>query len=170
MKTYIYLILVLTLSLSTTQSKAQEIFLGTWEHRSGNEIFRVFLFENLTYENEIHGHYEKVQINNGTETYIYSSDKNKFVGNNQRPSLTTIMASGNNESISGLFEDNTVDENLYSQLKSGHIDIIIISNSGGRNPVITAKWKVERPSYQGVTVNEAPGFSVPVDIILTKVN
>lgn len=164
-------ILILFLSISYTQIQAQDIFIGTWEYQQGNEIFRVFLWENEETDHlgntSILGHYEKVQlVGNGLEQYIYCSDKDKFVGNNQGLLSSALLISGDNQSVGGSFTDNTVDENLYNQLKLGHLTMEIITNSGG---TITASWKVERKSYQGVKMNEAPEFSVPTDIILTKV-
>ena len=170
MKTYIYIIITL-ISLSTFNTNAQDIFLGTWEHQEGNEIFRITLWQDAEDSTYILGHYEKVQFVNGIETYIYSSDKEVFIGNNDWW-LTAAIATkdGNNEKIAGTFTDNTVNGSLYKKHKVGYVEIEILTNSGGLNPTITAHWKVERKSYQGLIINEAPEFSVPTDIILTKVN
>ena len=172
MKTFFYSIIVVISSFISLNTYSQDIFLGTWEYQEGNEIFRVHLSLNPEDNNHIIGHYEKVQVNNGIETYIYSSNKEEFIGNNKGwlPYVITSR-SGDNTKIYGTINDNTVDENLYHQLKAGRWTLEILTNSGGFNPTITAHWKVERKSYQsGLTDNEAPEFSVPTDIVLTKVN
>ena len=81
-----------------------------------------------------------------------------------------MLLTGDNQIIGGVFKDNTVDENLYKQQKIGRLTLEILTNSGGLNPTITAHWKVERKKYQGLIINEAPEFSVPTYIVLTKVN
>ena len=171
MKTYIYTFFtILAFSFATNHLNAQAIFVGTWEHQSGNEIFRVILQSSLD-GNQIRGHYEKVVVNNGIETFIYCSDKEKFQVRNTGWLPYVIRTTGNNQSIGGSFTDNTVDQSLYHPLKHGHITLDILSNSGGFNPTLTMRWFVERKSYAGLkTTSQAPNFSVPTNIILTKVN
>ncbi len=169
MKTLFYTVITLALSFTTLSANAQSIFLGTWEHQEGNEVFRIILSINTEDTDHIIGHYEKVQVNNGEETYIYSSNKEDYVGNNNGwlPYVVTSK-SGDNSKIYGTIYDNTVDENLYQQIKVGRFTFEILTNSGGLNPTITAHWKVERSP--GLILNEAPEFSVPTDIVLTKVS
>lgn len=167
MKTYIYTFFALIVfNLITVQVNAQDIFTGTWEHQNGNEIFRVILQYDSEYGNEIYGHYEKVEVNNGIETYIYCSDKEKFQDQNKGWLPYVITAIGNNITIGGSFTDNTVDSTLYNQQKLGHLTLEIISNSGGLNPTITMRWRITK--YKDISINESPNFSVPTDIILTK--
>jgi hypothetical protein len=141
-------------------------FLGTWEHQDGNEIFRVFLWMDDN-SGDIRGHYEKVINNNGIESYVYCSDKEKFQGNNKGWTPYVINTNGDNNVIGGTFIDNTVNANLYHPLKLGSVRIELLSNT---NSLVTAQWTVERKKYQGViSSDEAPEFSVPTNIVLTKV-
>lgn len=159
----IYFILTIIL-LSINMLEAQNNFIGTWEHQDENKIFRVVLWSSEDGE-YLNGHYEKVNINNGIETYIFCSNKEKFVGNNTGWLPTVFWLQGDNQMIGGAFTDNTVNQNLYDQQKLGSVKIELISNSG--SGPITAQWTVRRG--QGPYINEAPEFSVPTDIVLTKV-
>ena len=170
MKIIFYSFISTMISLSTLSTNAQNIFLGTWEHQNGNEVFRIVLWEDPLDNNSIKGHYKMVQIENGLETIIYSSNKNEHIGINEAKLPFVIYGSANNQTLIGLFYDNTIDSNQYHFLKKGSLHLEILTNSGGLNPTITAHWKVERKSYQGLIINEAPEFSVPTDIILTKIN
>jgi len=171
----VHILTIIFLTLFSLQIKAQEIFIGTWEHQVGNEIFRVTLWENdepvPNGTMEIMGHYEKVQVTSsglGTlEQYIYCSDKEKFEGNNSSWLPFVIWLGGDNQSVGGTINDNTVEDTTYYHLKKGVLTMEILTNSGG---TVTASWKVERKKYQGVKNNEAPEFSVPTDIVLTKVD
>ncbi len=168
MKKLFYTIITLALSFTTLSANAQNIFLGTWEHQEGNEIFRVKLWQDTEDSTYILGHYEKVQINNGEETYVYSSNKEEFIGDNDWWLTAAIVTKdGSNTKIGGSFTDNTITGNIYRKYKSGHLSFEILTNSGGLNPTITAHWKVERSP--GLILNEAPEFSIPTDIVLTKV-
>ena len=171
MKTYIHTILILTLLIFNSQHVlAQEEnytpFIGTWEWQNGNEVFRVTLFEN-SYLGLV-GHYEMVQQNNGLETIVFTSKK--VVSSNEVWPPFVISGRVGINAFAGTIRDNTVDASLYNSEKIGQVVIEILNNSGGLNPTITARWKVERKKYQGLIINEAPEFSVPTDIILTKVN
>ena len=125
MKNQIYKILIaLTFGFSAFTGNTQSIFTGTWEYQSGNEIFRVFLWEdNLESGSQvIKGHYEKVIVNgDGTETFVYCSDKEKFSGQNKAWLPFVIHGADNNQELSGTFTDNTVDQSVYAQQKSGQI-------------------------------------------------
>ncbi len=168
MKTLFYTIITLALSFTPLSANAQNIFLGTWEHQEGNQVFRVTLWED---NNNILGHYKMINVENGMETIIYSSNKNEHIGNNEAKLPFVIYGSANNQLLIALFYDNTVNANQYHFQKKGSLTIEILTNPGGLNPTITAHWKVERKSYQsGLADNEAPEFSVPTDIVLTKVS
>ena len=170
MKTYIYAILTLTLLIFNSQIVlAQEEdytpFIGTWEWQNGNEVFRVNLFENA--DLGLVGHYEMVQQNNGIETVLYTSKKFDD-GNEVWPPYVISGRTGVNV-FAGTIRDNTVNSQLYDSEKRGSITIVIQNVTGIGS--ITATWKVERKSYQsGLTDDESPEFSVPTDIVLTKVN
>lgn len=162
-------IAILVVFLANTVG-AQSIFQGTWEYQQGSEIFRVILWEDDRdgSTNLINGHYEKVTVqSNGEETFIYCSDKEKFQDSNKGwlPFVISLKQDGNK--LSGSIVDNTVDSNLYHPLKSGQLRTEIISNTGGSNPVITMSWKVNRD--EGPMIKESPEYSIPVDVILTKV-
>lgn len=147
-------------------ANSQETFIGTWENQVGNEIFRVILDIDLANENTIIGHYEKVVVNDdGVQSFIYCSDKEKYAGNNKGWLPFAISATGDNNEVEGTIHDNTVDENLYAQQKIGSIKLKFINGSSN-----TIRWFVQRKSYQsGLTSNEAPNFSVPTEVILAKV-
>lgn len=148
---------------------AQSIFQGVWEYQNGNEIFRVILSEHSDQNDIIQGHYEKVSVNsNGDESFIYSSDKEKFQGQNTGWVPFAINLKEIESSLSGTVIDNTVDQSLYSPIKSGQLKIQIISNSGGNNPVITASWRIQRD--EGIEVNESPNYNIPVNIVLRKIS
>jgi hypothetical protein len=172
MKTFIYTILTLTLFLfNPTNVLAQDEdytpFIGTWEWQNGNEVFRVNLFEET--DLGLVGHYEMVQQNNGFETVVFTSKR--FVDGNEVWPPYVISGRTGISAFAGTIRDNTVNAQLYDSEKRGKLVIVILTDSGGLNPTITASWKVERKSYQsGLTDDEAPDFSVPTDIILTKVN
>src|SRR5690606_36065932 len=111
------------------------------------------------------GHYEKVINYNGIEVFVYCSDKEKFIGNNSGWLPSVLTATADTDSLVGPFIDNTVNQNLYDQQKLGSVKIELISNNG--SSPITAQWTVRRG--QGPYIYEAPEFSVPTDIVLTKV-
>jgi hypothetical protein len=162
---------ILIVCLVTNTTVAQSIFEGTWEYQQGNDIFRVILWEDSRDDGSdvIKGHYEKVSVDaNGNETFIFSSDKDKFLGANTSWLPFIIYSSGNNQKISGSFTDNTVDQNLFDQQKRGKFRMTILSNSGGNNSPITAKWEIEE--VNGAKIKESPNFSVPTNVILTKSN
>lgn len=156
----------LNLKAQVIQAIGNSPFIGTWEYKEGNEIFRVLLWQDEDGTDAILGHYEKVTSIDGQEQYIYCSDKEKFVGSNKGWLPFVMWLEGNDSLIGGAFIDNTVNENLYSQQKSGGVGIEILPNNDSEP--LTAKWKVKRSS--GPYINEAPEFSVPTDIILTKVD
>lgn len=172
MKNKIYKTLIILLfTLVTLVGHSQSIFKGTWEYQSGNEIFRVILWEDTREGGGqvINGHYEKVIVNgDGAETFVYCSDKERYLGQNKAWLPFVIYGSEDNQLLSGTFTDNTVDQSQYDQQKRGQLRMEILSNSGGVNPVITCSWKIQRG--QGPILNESPDYSVPTDIVLTKVN
>jgi hypothetical protein len=137
-------------------------FSGTWEYQTGSEIFRAILWLDTDGQN-MRGHYEKVSVLDGVETYIYCSDKEKYQGiNTAWDNYVIYMTYDNDLLIGGSFNDNTVNSNLYSPIKIGRITVELLSESPA-----TLRWKVKRGS--GIIVNEAPEYSVPTDVILTKV-
>lgn len=159
---------ILLLFITTTNISAQSIdnisnpFMGTWEYQTGNEIFRVILWLDNDGQN-MRGHYEKVSVLNGVETFIYCSDKEKYQGINTAWLNQVIYMSYDNDLlIGGSFDDNTVNSNLYAPIKTGRITVELLTE----NPA-TLRWIVKRG--QGMSVNEAPDYSVPTDVILTKV-
>jgi hypothetical protein len=164
MKNIYYIILATFLLTSTlnaqTPNNNSNPFVGTWEYQDGNEIFRVILWTDNDNEH-IKGHYEKVINNNGIESYVLSSDKEKHEGQNQSWIPYSIFCVIDNQVMGGIIIDNTVNSNLYHFRKNGKLKFILNNN------LTTANWRIE--SSQGPKINEAPEFSVPTDIILTKV-
>lgn len=160
-KIYFILTLMCTICLNAQISNNTENpYVGTWEYQDGNEIFRVFLW--MAEDNQhILGHYEKVISNNGIETFVFCSDKEKYEGLNQAWLPYSIYCTIDNQVLGGIIVDNTVNSSMYHFRKNGKIRITL--NSDFTNAV----WIVQEQN--GTKINEAPEFSVPTDIVLTKV-
>ncbi len=163
-----YLIIIATTLLSFASNALQvnseirhplSTYLGVWEWQNGNEVFRVRLRVDPKNNMNFVGHYEKVSVDaNGNETFIYNSNKEVFAGNNKAWAPFVIFGGG--------FIDNTVDQSKYHPLKNGSLKFEILTATPGN---ITARWHVFRRDG-GETDDDAPEFSVPTDVILTKVN
>lgn len=174
----IYLILIFTLSLSCKAQQAQEKpgtdllvnlqpFVGVWEYREGNDIFRVNIWENNRY---LKGHVEFIEVDliNGleVETVVKTSDRCEANGFCHFPVI--FGGSGDGQLMSGLFSDNTIIiDNVYKG-KFGYMSLTIIQNNCTTCPT-TAQWIVKE--HRGFKLDTEPeNFSVPIDVILTKVN
>lgn len=167
----IYLLYTLVIAFTVLNVKninAQQIELpspyeGTWHYANGNELFIVSLWKEN--DGSFEGYYKKMEYNNGTiGNTIFNSRK---VYNNGAVFPSTIYGSfyaGNG--ISGSICDNTM-ENNPEDCKSGRFEMLIIEDNCGNCP-LTATWKVEEVS--GLRVDFIPGFSIPTDVILTKVS
>ncbi|QYJ67365.1 hypothetical protein [Flavobacterium litorale] len=162
--------LLLTLTLcGTNEIKAQftieSPYEGTWHYQDGNELFIVSLWKEQN--GTFNGHYKKTEYSNGTiGATIFNSNKTY---NNGFKFDTIIFGNFNliTGTLSGSIHDNTI-ENNPEDYKSGRFRMKITSNC--TNCPTTATWKVEeRPGLRidGIFI---PGFSIPTDVVLTKVS
>lgn len=175
---YIYLILIFTLSLSCKAQQPQEKpgtdllvnmqpFVGVWEYREGNDIFRVNIWEE---NNRLKGHVQFIEIEtiNGleVETVVKTSDRCEANGFCHFPVI--YGGSGNGEEMYGIFSDNTIIINNEYKGKFGYMTLTLIPNSCTTCPT-TAQWIVKE--HRGFKLDTEPeNFSVPIDVILTKVD
>ncbi|WP_452220253.1 DUF6705 family protein [Lacinutrix salivirga] len=140
-------------------------FIGTWKYQNGNEVFIINLFTNL--ENEIIGHYKKVIIDNNGNIISEIYNSNKELGStNQNWPYTIFLGQFNGEnSIGGVITDNTI-INAPRSFYKGKLKMRI-QDSNCSTCLVTAVWKVEK--NQGFKSPNEPDFSMPTDIILTKI-
>lgn len=165
MKTILYTILTLFISLNSfSQNSNLTPFVGNWEWQNGNETFKVQIFID---GDNLKGHYELVETNNGITTTIYKS--NKLINPNIDFYYPYAIFGGSSDGI--LFGANIEDNVLYGDgihsTKSGSLAFTIQNPSCNGCP-ITATWKVS--ILQGLKSSSTPeNFTIPTDIILTKV-
>ncbi|QYJ67363.1 DUF6705 family protein [Flavobacterium litorale] len=161
--------LLLTLTLcGTNEIKAQftiaSPYEGTWHYQDGNELFVVSLWKED--DGKFRGYYKKVEYNNGTiGATILNSRKVYDDGFVFPPTIYGRFHLGSG--ISGLLHDNTI-ENNPEDFKDGILRMKINSDSNCTNCPVKATWKIEEES--GIRVNFIEGFSIPTDVILTKVS
>ncbi|EPR74061.1 hypothetical protein ADIWIN_0870 [Winogradskyella psychrotolerans RS-3] len=171
MKTTFYILLItLFFSCKVQQVYAQDPnnapFVGTWEHQNGNDIFRVTIWED---GNDLKGDYWFIQTNNGVETIICASN---YIIPNSNTNYRHVIFGGSKDGIimGALLDDNSINcQNGAAERErmSGNASLTI--QSGCLGCPITAEWKVER--LRGIRIQGDPTeFSVPTDVIMTKVN
>jgi hypothetical protein len=158
---------ILMLFISVASFSQTQAFIGTWENHTGNSIFRVIISPNTSGHvatAPLMGRYFKVNINNGTETIIYSSDLVP-VGNFQwEPGFYASNNEGSISSISGSLIDHTYLDS--TKFKWGAFSITIYTISCLTCP-LTANWEVVRPS--GLRLDSEPlEYNIPTNIVLTK--
>ncbi|QYJ67367.1 hypothetical protein [Flavobacterium litorale] len=160
--------LLLTLTLcGTNEIKAQftiaSPYEGTWHYQDGNELFVVSLWKED--DGKFRGYYKKVEYNNGTIGATILNSRKVY----SNGAIFPPVISGNfylESGISGTVNDNTIVNNPDENFKRGRYQMQITSSC--TNCPITATWKVEETS--GLRVNYVPGYSIPTDVILTKVS
>ncbi|MEM9680477.1 MAG: DUF6705 family protein [Bacteroidota bacterium] len=65
--------ILLSICLATfSQNPNLTPFVGHWEWQNGNQTFKVEIYQENNY---LKGHYQLTEINDGTETTIYDSNK-----------------------------------------------------------------------------------------------
>lgn len=140
-------------------------FIGNWEWQDGNETFKVEIYAD---GNDLKGHYKLVETDtNGNETTIYKS--NKLLNPSLNFYYGYAIFGGSNDGIlfHALIDDNVLLGNGNDNVKLGNLAFTIINNGTNGQP-ITATWKVN--ILQGLKSTEEPAeFSIPTDIVLTKV-
>ena len=156
----LYIVLLLFVSSSTIIAQA-DAYTGTWHYVDGNELFIVSLWQDN--DGSFSGYYKKVEYSNGIQgNVIFNS---RIIYNNGIIYPPTIYGKLSGNGISGIISDNTI-EGYVDDSKFGILYLEI--NNTCNNCPYTAIWKVsERP---GLRVGFVPGFSVPTDVILTKVS
>ena len=169
MKPIIKTILILSLTISSYAQSNLDInnltpFVGNWEWVNGNQTFKVEIFIE---DNYLKGHYKLVETNNGVENEIYKS--NIPMGGDQGWLFGPVIFGGSYDGI--LFGANIKDNVLYAEgthnTKDGDLEFII-QDSCATCP-ITATWKISKTL--GMRSTKTPeNFTIPIDIILTKVN
>jgi len=172
MKTTIYTVLIaLFFSCKAQQIVAQNNsnhipFIGTWEHQDGNDIFRVTIWED---GDDLKGDYWFIEINNGVETIVCESNYN-IPNTDVYNGYVFFGGSTNGTKMGGKIDDNTINcqDGIEARKRIfGNVSLTI--QSGCLGCPITAEWKVKRLS--GIRIQGNPTeFSIPTDIIMTKVN
>ena len=151
-------------------------FIGTWTYVDGDKTFVVKLLKETKvpylskkpkmYRDEINGHYKMIQnYGQPNETVLYTSQIN--IGTSITPWQTVILASAiNNNIMSGVIFD--VAGALNTSYPTGVRGQLVMTINDFTNP-LTAHWKVTLP--MGMRGSDEPStFTIPTDIILTKVN
>jgi hypothetical protein len=162
-------IIIFALMLAGFSVQAQfNPYVGTWQYKNGNEVFIVKLWEE---NNVVLGYYKKITVdNNGNQTSLVFTSRIDY-GNGDYFLPYTIYGTVSTDGINAGFRDNTM-TNIDSDYKDGklHMKITNFGNYGppGCNDCTTATWKVTDTG--GMYVNFVEGFSVPTDIVLTKLS
>lgn len=168
---------MLTLSFSCKAQQIQEEpgtdllvnlepFVGTWQYKNGNEIFRVSIWENNRY---LKGHVEfiEVSMNNGVEVETVVNTSNRCEANGFCHFPVIFGGSGDGFIMSGLFYDNTIIIDSDYRGKHGYMTLTIQQSNCNTCP-ITAEWKVKE--HTGVKLDtQIENFNVSTNLILTKV-
>lgn len=158
----------LLLSFLATTSFGQlddNAMIGTWEAElSANRIFRINVFEvsqsdanYLTYAN-IQGHFEMVQVeSDGSETIIYTSDRDMCEGCNLPYPPAFFLNTDGGEQVSGYVIDNS-----GINVADAYIRINFIAD----NP-LRVDWLVHQ---DGPNISRpARPVNIPTDLQLTKI-
>lgn len=154
-----------------------ENFIGTWEYQNGNQTFQIILSKITQspfytgespkfYADIILGHYKMILNKNlPNESILYNSDKKIGLTNEDWPNVIRGMT------LDGIILGGSVHDNsgiLTNEYPTGVRGNLIMTINSGTNPS-TATWKVILP--QGIYGNNQPKtFTIPTDVVLTKVN
>jgi len=170
MKTIIYILIFLTSTIGFAQDPNLTPFVGTWQWTEGNQTFTVELYiANETFpgsEGEvIKGNYE--MTTNGSLGLTYKSNKLLLPDINYYYGPAIYGKSVDGIIFSGLINDNVLfnGDGNYS-VKPGQL-VFTIQNSCISCP-ITAIWKVSH--LGGIRVGQPQTFTIPTNIVLTKIN
>ena len=154
MKTIIYILIFLTSTIGFAQDPNLTPFVGTWQWTEGNQTFTV-----------IKGNYE--MTTNGSLGLTYKSNKLLLPDINYYYGPAIYGKSVDGIIFSGLINDNVLfnGDGNYS-VKPGQL-VFTIQNSCISCP-ITAIWKVSH--LGGIRVGQPQTFTIPTNIVLTKIN
>src|SRR5690606_31493066 len=90
-------------------------------------------------------------------------------GNGNRQKCSIFTGETSEFGLSGFVYDNTISG--YNDQKMGDFQMKINPETlSCSNCNITAFWKVSEPMFRDLIVEQEPPFSIPTDIILTKVS
>ncbi|QYJ67364.1 hypothetical protein [Flavobacterium litorale] len=162
--------LLLTLTLcGTNEIKAQftiaSPYEGTWHYQDGNELFIVSLWQEQN--GKFKGYYKKTEYNNGTIGNTIFNSRELYGVTMFPPTVSADLYSGSG--IYGFIYDNTI-QNNPRDFKRGNLHMEINSDSNCTNCPVTATWKIEEESGLRIDGIFIPGFSIPTDVVLTKVS
>jgi len=151
-------------SLVLHAQQVTNIFPGTWQYDNGNQRFIVKIWhQNSMY----YGHYKMVQLNNGIPGNTIF-DSRQVYPNGAQFSSTIYTKAYSNIELSGFIDDNTIIGN-DEDFKTGDLQITLNQIPGCLTCTpFTATWKVTKT--HGAIVGLNLPFSVPTDIVLTKVS
>lgn len=163
MKTiYFYLITIISIfsfNPMIGQPQLIDAFEGTWQYKSGNQVFILSLWKN---SQNYKGHYKLITVdgNGNPVSILYNSNKPYGTsGENWFPVIQTSLA--NNGIIGGSIIDNSI--NTHEKFLQGIIKITLINS----NP-LTVNLKISKS--KGLRPADEPEFNIPTDIVLTKVS
>ena len=164
LKSILLILLTLSLSAALHAQQVSQAFPGTWQADNGNQRFIVKIWQEGT---EYLGHYKMVQLNNGIPGNIISNSRQIYSNGAMLPySIYTGLV--NNMKLSGFIHDNTI-INKDEDFKTGDLLITLNQMPGCFTCApFTATWKVSQ--REGIIVGANPPFSVPINIVLTKVS
>lgn len=146
-------------------------FTGTWENTTGNITFRVTLWkvsevqwitETNCFMDEINGSYKIIQNAGMANEVILHNSVKYYAVNDQTSSNIMWIRTSNGIGAGGSIVDNCT---LPTGTQLSGFVTIKITNSGVAPSI--AHWTVKRG---GIRFTGDPTFTVPTDIILTKVN
>ena len=161
----LFVLLLLFVSSSTIIAQT-DAYTGTWEYQNGNQKFIVSLWE----ENDaVLGYYKKITVDNsGIQTSLIFTSRTDL-GDGTYFFPYSIYGHVGQSGLTAIFNDNTM-TNIDEDYKKGYLNMKIIEQGlPGCNTCITkASWKITDTG--GMYINFVEGFSVPTNIILTKVS
>ncbi|MCW1147045.1 DUF6705 family protein [Flavobacterium lacisediminis] len=145
-------------------------FVGTWENTTGDITFRVILWkesmkplvtENNSFMDRLYGKFQIIQ-NADLPNEIIIHNSVKYFPQNDITSTWSIFGTPYNSTVYGAYLEDTC-ANGGSGVLEGNVKMEI-TNLG--NTPLNAHWTVKsvRPLHSG------ENFSVPMNIVLTKVN
>ena len=144
-------------------------YIGTWENITGNKTFRVTLWKEVqvkysginVYREEKHGKFMMIQnAGQSNETILYRSDKDFIYGGTWIDVMQYTPTSS--DGFGGSIWDNCIP--IDGDYKWGRLRFIMNYNTSP----ITAQWIVKE--LPGMHLSNEPPFTIPTNLILTKVN
>lgn len=161
MKTFIYTLFILTTTISFSQNPNLHPFVGDWQWTEGNQTFTV----NIYIDGDIlKGDYE--MTTNGSLGLGYKSNRLLIPEINYYYGYAIYAGSHNGIYFSGSITDNVQFGDGVHSVKMGQIKFTIQNNCSGCPT--TALWKVSE--LMGSRHHTEPeNFTIPTDIILTKI-